>query len=224
MAVKQGKPPQQNDGLRKERPLEEVKGDVNVDDKPPSAGDLAKAGKVEVFDAEGNKHRFADLVTDGDGRGKRVLVVFVRHFFCGVSVPFEISSCAIKASSSFSFPRTSIHPRTRLTIDDPTAMPGIPPCPLSRPSALPPLFPPFSPSPNIPPRDRLRRPRHDRRLRRYFTMPLPRLRRPRPKTLLHPPHDPNLEPGRQPGIHAGRPAEIDVAEPGPGVEGREKYV
>ena len=98
MAVRQGKPPQQNGEAGREKPLEEVKGDVKVDDKPPSAGDLAKAGKVEVFDAEGNKHRFADLVTDREGRGKRVLVVFVRHFFCGVSLPsFDIFTCAMNA-------------------------------------------------------------------------------------------------------------------------------
>ena len=116
MAVKQGKPPQQNGGAGMEKPLEEVKGDMKVDDKPPSAGDLAKAGKVEVFDAEEKRHRFADLVTDAEGRGKRVLVVFVRHFFCGVSLPpFDISTCGIKASPNFPFPHTSIYLRTRLT-------------------------------------------------------------------------------------------------------------
>lgn len=91
MAVKQGKPSQQNGGAGKEKPLEEVKGIVKVDDKPPSAGDLVKAGKADVFDAEGKRHRFADLVTDADGGGKRVLVVFVRHFFCGVSAPPALS-------------------------------------------------------------------------------------------------------------------------------------
>jgi len=41
----------------------------------PSVDQLAEAYKVEVFDKDGSKHTFGDLVKD-----KKVVVIFIRHF------------------------------------------------------------------------------------------------------------------------------------------------
>jgi len=50
----------------------------------PTPDALLKASKLEVTDERGDTVPFGDLFKE-----KRVVVVFVRHFFCGVSVNFE---------------------------------------------------------------------------------------------------------------------------------------
>lgn len=39
---------------------------------------LKKAGDLEIFDENGTKLKFSSLYSD-----KQVLIVFIRHFFCG---------------------------------------------------------------------------------------------------------------------------------------------
>lgn len=50
----------------------------------PSAETLRKVENYTVLDKEGNKHLFKSLYAGPDSTG-RVLVIFIRHFFCGVS-------------------------------------------------------------------------------------------------------------------------------------------
>lgn len=60
---------------------EDVK-DVAID-TPPSAETLNKISEFTVLDRKGEKHTFKSIY-DGPGSDGRVLVVFIRHFFCGV--------------------------------------------------------------------------------------------------------------------------------------------
>ncbi|KAL9103022.1 MAG: hypothetical protein Q9163_001881 [Psora crenata] len=60
----------------------DFKGDIKVNDAP-SKTDLAKAGEVEVFDKDEKRYTFKSLYADDGERKRRVLVVFIRHFFCG---------------------------------------------------------------------------------------------------------------------------------------------
>lgn len=53
----------------------------------PSAETLRKVGDYKVLDREGKEHTFKSLV-EGPDATERVLVLFVRHFFCGVSAVF----------------------------------------------------------------------------------------------------------------------------------------
>lgn len=54
-----------------------------VSDDPPSEAVMAECAPFPIYDADGEKHRFDSLYT---GTNRRDLVIFVRHFFCGVSI------------------------------------------------------------------------------------------------------------------------------------------
>lgn len=51
-------------------------------DPPPSQQELAELYEMEVLDTMRNKHKFGTLIKDANY--ERVVVVFIRHFFCGV--------------------------------------------------------------------------------------------------------------------------------------------
>ncbi|EKJ68671.1 hypothetical protein FPSE_11159 [Fusarium pseudograminearum CS3096] len=53
----------------------------NVNDNPPTAEALKAADAIELYDGEGKKHTFKSIYNRPD-LPRRVLVVFVRHFFC----------------------------------------------------------------------------------------------------------------------------------------------
>ena len=63
----------------------DFKGNVKVDDRPPSKEVLEKVAEYPLLDKEGKKCAFGGLWKDDAEGSRRVLVVFVRHFFCGVS-------------------------------------------------------------------------------------------------------------------------------------------
>ena len=63
-----------------EGPTGDFKGDIQVDDTLPNKKMLDKANGLKLLDEDKKQHAFKDL-HDGTGR---TLVVFVRHFFCGV--------------------------------------------------------------------------------------------------------------------------------------------
>lgn len=54
--------------------------------EPPSVETIRKVEDYEVFDNKGEKHSFKSIYDGPDTTG-RVLVIFIRHFFCGVSHP-----------------------------------------------------------------------------------------------------------------------------------------
>lgn len=57
----------------------------------PTKGQLDKAFKLDVLDKDGNKHTFGELCHNGGEGVERNLVIFIRHWFCGVS-PVSIGS------------------------------------------------------------------------------------------------------------------------------------
>lgn len=61
--------------------------DIDVSDEQPSATQLAAAGKVPIIDVHGNSRPFSSLYSEGEAIGERQLILFVRHFYCGVSLP-----------------------------------------------------------------------------------------------------------------------------------------
>ncbi|KAF7719690.1 AhpC/TSA antioxidant enzyme [Penicillium ucsense] len=52
------------------------------DEEPPSTKTLEKVADYSVLDKNGDKHTFKSLY-EGPGSTRRVLVIFIRHFFCG---------------------------------------------------------------------------------------------------------------------------------------------
>lgn len=67
-------------------PIEvEFIGDVKTDDKLPTLETLKKIENLSVLDQDGKAIPFKNLYT-GPNVAKRVLIIFIRHFFCGVSI------------------------------------------------------------------------------------------------------------------------------------------
>jgi len=65
--------------------LARYSGDLDVSDDIPTTTAVDKAGNIPVFDAAGNSRLFRSLFSVGDVVGDRQLIIFIRHFFCGVS-------------------------------------------------------------------------------------------------------------------------------------------
>lgn len=66
--------------------FEQFRDDIDVSDELPSRETLAKAGDIPIFDAQGNVRPFKSIYSGDDVIGERQLVLFVRHFYCGVSL------------------------------------------------------------------------------------------------------------------------------------------
>lgn len=64
----------------------EFQGDVDVTNDLPTKADLAKVADLVVLAADGSSRPFKSLYS-GEGVVGRVLVIFIRHFFCGVRIP-----------------------------------------------------------------------------------------------------------------------------------------
>ena len=73
----------------------EFKGDIEVSSKLPSKGDLERVADLPVLDGSGEAHTFKSLHT-GTGDRRRVLIIFIRHFFCGVRYDLSL----LRASST----------------------------------------------------------------------------------------------------------------------------
>ncbi|KAK0636336.1 AhpC/TSA antioxidant enzyme-domain-containing protein [Bombardia bombarda] len=68
----------EDDGVN---PLD-FQGSVDSNNELPSAATLAKIANYVVLDRDGKSHTFRSLYT-GTHAARRVLLIFVRHFFCG---------------------------------------------------------------------------------------------------------------------------------------------
>lgn len=62
---------------------EDFEGEVCTTNELPSAETISKIGEYIVLDKDGRSRTFKSLYS-GHNVARRVLVVFVRHFFCGV--------------------------------------------------------------------------------------------------------------------------------------------
>lgn len=82
-----------------ESPMTEAKPESTelAAEQPPSAEKLRKIEDYIVLDKEGNKHTFKSLYA-GPESTACVLVIFIRHFFCGVgfSCPPFLYTCILK--------------------------------------------------------------------------------------------------------------------------------
>lgn len=67
------------------QPTGEFHGDIDVDNKPPTKRDLDKVAQLPVVDENGKPHTFGSLYSSDTNEAPRVLIIFIRHFFCGVS-------------------------------------------------------------------------------------------------------------------------------------------
>jgi hypothetical protein len=64
----------------------EFVGDIGTNNTLPTVKILRKIEDYQLLDAEGKSHTFKSLYS-GPGITRRVLVIFIRHFFCGVRLP-----------------------------------------------------------------------------------------------------------------------------------------
>ncbi|KAI1112366.1 hypothetical protein F5Y14DRAFT_453187 [Nemania sp. NC0429] len=65
-------------------------GNVETDDEIPTPEVLRALENHTVLDSAGRTHPFKSLYS-GTNVARRILVIFVRHFFCGVSRPVPSS-------------------------------------------------------------------------------------------------------------------------------------
>jgi hypothetical protein len=75
-------PSSQTPVLQKEQ--EEFEGTVDVNNDIPTAKDLSKVEDLLVLDAQGQSRPFKELYK-APHVASRQLIIFIRHFFCGVS-------------------------------------------------------------------------------------------------------------------------------------------
>ncbi|CAN9197921.1 unnamed protein product [Alternaria alternata] len=79
-------PSSQTPVLQKEQ--EEFEGTVDVNNDIPSEKDLAKVEDLLVLDAQGQSRPFKELYK-APHVASRQLIIFIRHFFCGVGPPSQ---------------------------------------------------------------------------------------------------------------------------------------
>lgn len=65
----------------------DFQGEVLSNDELPSQETVRRIGDYIVLDRHGKTHTFKSLYT-GRNVARRVLVIFVRHFYCGVSLDY----------------------------------------------------------------------------------------------------------------------------------------
>jgi hypothetical protein len=105
---------------------EEFEGTLDITDDIPTAKDLQRVGDLLVLDAQGKSRPFKELY-EAPLVAPRQLIIFIRHFFCGVSTAF-FTSCRTrtnKAQNCQEYLRTlssSIKPDDLLTLPTPTSI------------------------------------------------------------------------------------------------------
>lgn len=74
--------------------FEQFKEQINISDNLPDAQAVESAGEIPIFDSEGNSRPFKSIYSGELAIGEQQMVLFVRHFFCGVSIflPFRHDS------------------------------------------------------------------------------------------------------------------------------------
>lgn len=70
-------------------PSADFKGNIKVNNNPPTKEDLEKIADLPVLDKDGKKCTFKSLYADNENGPRRVLIIFIRHFFCGVWNPIN---------------------------------------------------------------------------------------------------------------------------------------
>lgn len=71
--------------------FEKIQHEIDISDARPDDNLLAQAGKIPIFDSDGKGRPFSSIYSGDTALGEQQMVIFVRHFFCGVSyIPFLI--------------------------------------------------------------------------------------------------------------------------------------
>jgi hypothetical protein len=102
---------------------EEFEGTIDVNNDIPTEKDLDRVGDLLVLDAQGQSRPFKELYTAPHG-APRQLIIFIRHFFCGVSTERPTPSTSANVSQNCQeYLRTissSITPDSLLGLPTPT--------------------------------------------------------------------------------------------------------
>jgi hypothetical protein len=65
--------------------FEKIQHEIDISDARPNDDVLAQAGKIPIFDSDGKGRPFSSIYSGDTAIGNQQMVIFVRHFFCGVS-------------------------------------------------------------------------------------------------------------------------------------------
>ena len=65
---------------------QEFQGDIKVSTSVPSKSTLEKVADLPVFDVDGKTIPFKSLYWPDTNERKKVMIIFIRHFFCGVCI------------------------------------------------------------------------------------------------------------------------------------------
>jgi hypothetical protein len=66
----------------------EFHGDIKVSTSLPSKSTLEKSADLPVFDVDGKTVPFKSLYWSDGNESQKVMIIFIRHFFCGVCAVF----------------------------------------------------------------------------------------------------------------------------------------
>ncbi|PGH17850.1 hypothetical protein AJ80_04673 [Polytolypa hystricis UAMH7299] len=100
--------PQTQEHPKRGQGIESTHATVSSDNLPPAA-EVKKASQIPILDQEGKKHLFGDLFVSSESTNdKRVLVIFIRHFFCGHCQDYLTCLASSVPSPSSLPPGTSI--------------------------------------------------------------------------------------------------------------------
>ena len=69
---------------------QEFRGDIKVSAALPSKSTLEKIADLSVFDVDGKSLAFKSLYWPDGNASEKVLIIFIRHFFCGVCIGASI--------------------------------------------------------------------------------------------------------------------------------------
>ncbi|KAM0787580.1 hypothetical protein ACM66B_003650 [Microbotryomycetes sp. NB124-2] len=56
--------------------------------KLPTEQEVASAFALDIYDESGNLHQLGQLINANDDKTQRVIVLFIRHFYCGLCMDF----------------------------------------------------------------------------------------------------------------------------------------
>jgi hypothetical protein len=71
--------------------FEQFKDQIDISDNLPDAKTMEQVSEIPIFDSEGNSRPFKSIYSGELAIGEQQMVLFVRHFFCGVSFSFIVT-------------------------------------------------------------------------------------------------------------------------------------
>ena len=112
-------------------PQADFVGDIKVNNNPPTKATLEKVADLPVLDANKKSRTFKSLYADNEDGPRRVLICFIRHFFCGVRPPSLPNN---QPSHSQTSPSNRTAKNTSAPSQPLSPLPPSPPSPPQRPS------------------------------------------------------------------------------------------